>query len=386
MGTAFDEVRAAVVAGLDLVAAEAEAGEQQRRLTEPVVRLLRDSGTFAMCTSEARGGTELDPLQQVELVELLAAADGAAGWCAMIGCDGGIATSYLDLEAARSLVPDANTPCAFVAAPGGTATPTVGGYRVSGQWGFASGSSHAEAFFLTCLDLDADGNVQAGHAGLPRLRTVGVPRDRVEVLDTWHTTGLAATASHDVKVTEAEVPAEHTFDILAGRPVDPLPLYTWRWFLITKVVGVPLGLGRAAVDEGRRIAETKLTMPSMTPLRDDALVQQDLGRAEAIVRSARAYVHDAIGRCWDEVCRDGEPRPSTWTDVRLAMTNAATSCKEAVGLVYGTVGTSGVFRRSPLDRQLRDAATAAQHLVLQPKTYAAAGRTLLGLPPDALGF
>jgi alkylation response protein AidB-like acyl-CoA dehydrogenase len=369
-----------------LIRDEAAAGEEARRLTAPVVQALRDSGVFAMCTSAALGGRELTPLEQIEVVEVLSAADGAAGWCAMIGCDGGMASAYLDPTVARALIPSADAPCAFVASPGGTATPTGDGYRVQGQWAFASGSSHAEVFFVNCLDLDAGGNVRPRPAGLPAMRAVGIPRDQVEVLDTWHTTGLAATASNDVKVDDVEVPAERTFDIIDGTPLDPAPLYRWRWFLITKVAGVPLGVARAAIDEARSVAEVKVSMPAMVKLRDDALVQQDLGRAEALLGSARAYVHDTVGRCWDEVCRDGAPDPRTWTDVRLAMTNAATSCRDAVGLAYAAVGTTGVFRRSPLDRQMRDATTMAQHVVLQHRTYGAAGRTLLGLPADALGF
>lgn len=383
---AATSVLAAVQPHLELIAAEAAVAEEQRRLTDPVVQVLRDTGVFAMTTSAALGGRELPPPEQIEVVEALATADGAAGWCAMIGCDGGIVSSLLDPAVARQLIPTADDPCAFIANPGGTVTPNGSGYVVKGQWPFASGSSHAEAFFLNCLDLDADGNFQPGPAGLPAMRTVGLSREQVEVLDTWHTTGLAATASNDVKVVDVEVPADRTFDLFGGAATDPSPLHSWRWFLIAKAVGVPLGVGRAAIDEARKVAETKLSMPAMTPLRDDALVQQDIGRAEAMVNSARAYVYDTVGRCWDEVCRDGAPDPATWAQVRLAMTNAAVSCKDAVGLVYATVGTTGVFRRSPLDRQLRDATTLAQHVVFQPKTFAAAGRTLLGLPPDALGF
>jgi hypothetical protein len=68
------------------------------------------------------------------------------------------------------------------------------------------------------------------------------------------------------------------------------------------------------------------------------------------------------------------------------MTHAFISSNEAVGLVYEALGTTGVYRRSPLDRHLRDVITMAQHIVSQTKTYAAASRRFLGLEPDMIGF
>ena len=47
------------------------------------------------------GGAELDPLAQLDVVEAISVADGSAGWCAMIGSDGGYATSHLELDVVR---------------------------------------------------------------------------------------------------------------------------------------------------------------------------------------------------------------------------------------------------------------------------------------------
>jgi alkylation response protein AidB-like acyl-CoA dehydrogenase len=78
--------------------------------------------------------------------------------------------------------------------------------------------------------------------------------------------------------------------------------------------------------------------------------------------------------------------PTNWSSFRLATTYTFQSCKEAVALVYEALGTTGVYRRSPLDRHLRDVTTMAQHTLCQTKTYAACGRRLLGLEPGLIAF
>jgi alkylation response protein AidB-like acyl-CoA dehydrogenase len=62
----------------------------------------------------------------------------------------------------------------------------------------------------------------------------------------------------------------------------------------------------------------------------------------------------------------------------LAATHAAHSALEAIGLLYAAAGASGVYARSPLDRCLRDARTAVQHICTQELHFELAGRSLLG--------
>jgi indole-3-acetate monooxygenase len=87
----------------------------------------------------AWGGPELDPMTQFRVIEALAMADGSAGWCAMIGCDGGYITAFLDQNVARLMYPDLLVATGAAATPTGTATPVPGGYRISGRFPFVSG-------------------------------------------------------------------------------------------------------------------------------------------------------------------------------------------------------------------------------------------------------
>ena len=381
MGAILEAVRNAA----PLITAEAAASEAGGRLTDRVVDAIRDAGVYRIAMGRDLGGPELSPLEQLDVLEEVAAADGSAGWCAMINSDGGYVTAFLERAVARAMYPSLDLPTSVVASPAGQAIAKGDSYVVTGQWPFASGGHQAEWFFVNGIVL-VDGAMQPGPEGLPLTRMCAVPRDAVEILDTWHTTGLAATGSNDVRIAEIEVPAERTFSVFDAVPVDPSPLYAYRWTFFVNLSAVPLGIARAALAEAETVASSKVVMPSMTFARDDATVQWNMGRAAALVRSARAYVYDTVGVFWEAVCAGREPSQAEWTDLRLAMTNAFHSCKEAVGLLYEALGTTGVYRRSPLDRHLRDLTTMSQHMLCQTKTYAAGGRSLLGLPSGAIVF
>jgi len=380
-----NEILDAVCAAAPLITAEAAATEAAGTLTAPVVDAMRDAGVFRMAMSRALGGPELSPLEQIDVLEALAFADGSAGWCGMINCDGGYATAFLDPTVVKELYPSLDRPTSVIANPTGRARIDGDGYFVSGQWSFASGSPHCELFFLNCLVMDGD-DLVPGTGPLPTMRMCAVPAADVEILDTWHTTGLNGTASNDVRVEGVRVSGERTFSLFDADAVDPAPLYSWRWMFVVKLAAVPLGIARAAYEEATEIASTKRTMPTLALAREDATVQDAVGRARASIGSARAYMQDRVGAFWDGLLDGRPPTPQEWADVRLAMTYAAHTSKQAVTLLYEVLGTSGVYRKSPLDRQLRDVTTLAQHLVCQSKTYAAAGRSLLGLEAGIAGF
>ncbi len=381
----MSEILEAVRASASTIAGEAANCEQAGRLTAPVVDAMRDAGVFRMTWSRAAGGPELDPLAQIDVLEALAAADGSAGWCGMINSDGGYMGAFLDPAVVAEMYPSLDLATSVIAAPSGRATVDGDGYRVTGRWGFGSGSTHCAWFFLGCLVFDGD-QLRIGPDGVPVTRLLAVPASEVTILDTWHTTGLNATASNDITVTDAFVPEYRGFGLFDAAPVDPAPLYRSRWNFFINISGVPLGVARAALANAREVAETKISPPTMTPVRDEATVQLNFARATALVAAGRAYVHDAIGTAWAAMQRGHAPSPEEWYAVRLATTHATHSCKEAVNLLYEALGTTGVYQSSVLDRQYRDITTMSQHLVTQTKTYAAAGRGLLGIDPAAIAF
>src|ERR1700722_4963779 len=125
--------------------------EQARRLPTSIVEALKGAGIFGMTMPRAWGGPELDPLTQFRVLEALSMADGSVGWCAMINCDGGYVTAFLDQGVAHTMYPDLLAATGAAATTTGQAEGGPGGYRVSGRFPFVSGCHHCEWLWLGCI-------------------------------------------------------------------------------------------------------------------------------------------------------------------------------------------------------------------------------------------
>jgi len=100
------------------------------------------------------------------------------------------------------------------------------------------------------------------------------------------------------------------------------------------------------------------------------------------VNSARAWLHAAIAKLWEKAGR-GEPLSNEErAEGLLAATNATRSAAAAVEIAYTAGGGGANYRRSPLQRQMRDMHAVTQHIGTAPAQYETTGRMLLGLPPD----
>src|SRR5438876_11749148 len=121
------------------IAAEADAIERGRRLTEPVLEQLHAARLFRMLYPRSVGGDEVEPAVYIDAVGELARADGSVGWCVSIANSIGLFAPYLDLEAARRVFGDPRATCAWGPPNECRGIAVPGGYRVTGRWDFASG-------------------------------------------------------------------------------------------------------------------------------------------------------------------------------------------------------------------------------------------------------
>lgn len=362
-----------------LLREEADEAERRRRLTPRAVDALRAAGVFRMTMPASWGGPEVDILTQVEIIEAVSRADGSAGWCTMIGSDSGFYSASLDDAVARRLFPDLDAVTAGWLYPVGRLQPVDGGYLLTGRWSFGSGCTHADVIVGGALVFDGETPVP-GPDGAPDWRIAVLPAGAYGILDTWHTTGLAGSGSHDYTTEATFVPTEQTYRFTdRGRPG---PLYAWPGLFITNLPGVPLGIARDALDQARSILAGKLVMPEMKPARDEPRVRLAVARAEARVGSARSYVFDVLGRFWATLEAGDAPTFEQRAALGGCLVHASESCRAAVQLLYETVGSSSIYRSSPLERHLRDLLTIGQHVIGQPRMWEWAGGLWFGEAPE----
>jgi len=95
-----------------------------------------------------------------------------------------------------------------------------------------------------------------------------VPASDYDILDTWYTTGLRGTGSHDFEINDVFVPGERFFQSIGANSYHPGPLYNT---MITNVWGhnvsaVSLGIARDALDSFAEPAQTKTSSHNPVPL------------------------------------------------------------------------------------------------------------------------
>jgi indole-3-acetate monooxygenase len=364
----------------------AAESERRRRLVPEAVEALRTAGAFRIAMPRSWGGPETPLSRQIEIIEALSRADGSAGWCAMIGSVGGFQSSLFPDDVAREIWPDLDVVTAGFIFPRGRLVPDGDGFRLSGRWVFGSGCTHADVIAAGALVFDADGRAPViGPGGRPDSRVAVLPADAVEIVDTWHSTGLAGSGSHDYAAQDVYVPAARVsrFD---GEQYRDTPLYTWRGAFFVNVLGVPLGIARDAIDAAVPILADKVVLPERTKAKDDPRVRTAVARAEALVGSARSYCFDVVGDAWATLEAGDIPGTRQRAAVASAYVHVFQSCKEAVQLLCDAVGSASVYRSCPLDRHLRDMITISQHLLAQVKLYDAAGKLWFGEEPGLPGL
>lgn len=354
--------------------------ERERQLPAPVVDAMRRAGVFRMPMPRSWGGPELDILTQLEIVETVSQANGSAGWCAMIGSDGGFCSAYFRDDVARELWPSLDAVTAGWLYPVGRLVPEVGGYRLSGRWAFGSGCTHADVIVSGALVWDGDA-LALDADGRPEWRVAVLPAGAIEVIDTWETTGLAGSGSHDYAIEGRHVPAEHTFRFGDAPTQRDGALYRWPGMFLGNIPGVPLGIARDALDTAEALLADKISLPLLVPAKDQALVRVAVSRAEALVGAARAYVFDVLGDFWTTVEAGGTPTMRQRAALGGSYVHVFRSCREAVQTLYDALGTSAIYRSCPLDRHLRDLLTIAQHVLAQPKMLEPIGQLWFGDDP-----
>ena len=365
--TSFTDCIDVVRGFLPRIQTQRAEAERARRMPHELIRDMARAGIFRLKAPERYGGAEIDHLTYHRILEEVSRTDASAAWLIMIANEGAAGIGYLAEAAADEIYgPDRDIIIASGLKSRHLAVEHVdGGYQVQGQWALASGCPEA-AWFAAAVTLASTGR--------PDLRVLLIPREQCTILDTWDALGLRATSSHDFAVDGAFVPERRQI-VFPGR--SALPGAAWRGDLRSHLGGlgsVALGLARAALDEFVALAAHKVPLFSQTPLRERATAQATLAQAEALVRSARAFLHEVLAAMWDTQCHGDSPTEEQLTLRELAVVHAAQASATAISLLYQAAGSDAVYATSRLERCFRDAHVLTQHVAGSSNPYGQLGR------------
>lgn len=375
---AHGELDRAAQAAAALARERAPTTEQERRLPEELLIGLRSSGLLRAGAPAALGAVQAPAAVALRCAETVAGGDASAGWCVSIAVTSSLLSAYLPADGAAEIFGDADAVAAGVWAPSGSARPVDGGVRVSGRWAYCSGIGHSDYLFAGCV-LDTGAR---GESDPPVLRVVAIPTGELDILDTWHTSGLRGTGSHDAVADDAFVPARRTLSLFDRPLTVDAPLYRFPvfGFFALSIAAAALGNARGAIGDLIELAAGKVGQGSRRTLAERPTTQAAVADAEASLRSARAFYYQAIDEAWQAAQRPEPVSVQLRTGLRLAATHAVRTAAEVARSMYDLGGGSAIYETSPLQRRFRDAYAATAHFQVNPASLELPGRLLLGQP------
>lgn len=368
-------------------AAAASENERIGRLSDTSVGLIRDAGVMRMLQPAEFGGFAAHPRDFAEAVMAVASYCGSSGWVCGVGGVHPWEMALCDERVRKEVWAD--DPTTWIASPymaGGVAVPTAGGYVMSGEWQFSSGTDHCDWIFLGALVGDESGQPVMP----PKVMHVILPRKDYTIVDeSWDVMGLCGTGSKDIRVDKAFIPDYRTIDAAevaegevaasrAGRSETLYKLPFWAMFplgITSAVIGICEGL----LAEHYRYQADR-TMGVGTKVKDDPYTLFAVGEAASEISAARSQLLGGISRAFDQVQAGDTVTFEQRAVLRRDQVRSAWRAVMAADQIFARSGGNAIRRDNPVQRFWRDAHAGLNHAIHVPGTaYHASALTEMGI-------
>ncbi|MBT7030050.1 MAG: acyl-CoA dehydrogenase [Rhodospirillaceae bacterium] len=365
-----------------LLRTEAPKGEAGGRLTDATMDALWAAGLMGLWVPRMYGGAELWPIDSLKVIEALCYGDGSTGWVVMAaGVGTGTGAAYIPRSGADILFGDHMSIIAGHGAPLGKAHVEDGGFRLSGDWSYASGILHASHVHTGGIIYENGEPRIDPNTGAPEFRVFVVPMENATLKENWDVLGLRATGSIDYNITDAFVPEDHTHIQRQRTPNQGGDIYKLGIWGLGGIghTGFALGAGRRMLDELAELARSDSKRPMLLPVQGGGENFETLyGEAEARYRAARALVFESW-RAMEEILPEDGPIPTrALTLIRLSLVHITAVANDIASLAF-TYGGGGALRTSPLQRYVRDMMAGAQHATTGPLILRQCAKDLMGM-------
>jgi indole-3-acetate monooxygenase len=318
------------------------------------------------------GGSELDPVSSLKVIDQLTYADPSTGWVTMAaGLAIGTGAAYLGDQAVEEIFGGERFP--VIAGQGtrpGSAVAQDGGHVLSGSWQFASGIKHS-GFIHTLGVVEGTGE--------PRIFVL--PVEQATLIDNWDVMGLRATGSIDYEIDSVFVPEHFSHFAVTENPERGGDLYRLGIINIAGIChsGWALGIARRLMDELAKMVQAKAGRPGA--LGENQSFQEGFARAEGIRRAARALIFETWTDVTETLARGETPSVDHSTNIRLGTVHVTWAAHEVAKFVYASSGTTGL-RSGKVQQLFRDMHAGTQHVIPSLPIQQTIGRKLAGLAPD----
>jgi alkylation response protein AidB-like acyl-CoA dehydrogenase len=369
-----------------LITTDADEIERTRRLTGAVTSALIENGLYRALLPKRFGGSEAKLEAFMQMQEEIAKADASTAWCLGQCSVCAMTAAYLEPDAANEI---------FNVAPGILAWGAIahevkavpGGYLANARWEFASGSRQASWLGAHVRVAEQDGSQRKKADGSPEIRTILFPAASATMHDVWDVIGLKGTGTDSYSVENLFIPEKFAAlrdDPSALREDGPLYRLSTNMVFGMGFAATALGVARATLDAATELSRGK-TPQGLKAMRENNAVQGLIGRTEASLRAARAYLYATAAEVWRELERGTPLTEGQRVAMRVASTWTIHQSASVVDAAYHMAGATAVFAANKFERRFRDMHAIAQQIQARDTHYEDAGRAILsgnlGGPP-----
>ncbi len=359
--------RAAAIAP-DLAGLRSAANERRDIAPEVIARIDR-AGLFNILKPRAFGGYEMDPRVFHEVQNIFAEHCMSTAWVYGVLSIQVFVLALLDRQAQQDVWGDGSKTVLACSSffPRGSVERVAGGYRLHGQWPFASGSSFCRWAILGSV-------VPSPDPGQPPIRKLFlVPAEDYALVDTWRSFGLRATGSNDVRVDGAFVPEHRTWDVTPGVTVLPEgalpPLYRLPWFymFVSCISNLSIGAGRGAV---KAFVQARRDQPPRPGAWGEESAPLAVVRARAEIEAANFMVRQHVGLMLDHATAGTSMSEADGLLYRTQLASVTRRITAAVDELMLLTGGRGIDDEGPLTRTWLDLCAARHHPGNSPESHA----------------
>jgi len=377
-----------------ILQADGLCGDRQANLTERTVRAMKESGGFRLLLAKDLGGDEAHPNDFIEWVIATGAHQPSAGWVAGVVGVHPWEISFMDRRLQEEVYgDDPDTLTASPYAPFGRAKPVDGGFLLSGEWPYSTGTDFCRWVILGGMVTGADGEVAPGR---PDVRHFMLPRGDYEIVDdSWNVMGLKGTGSKNVRMKDVFVPdyrVSEGWKVTEGiyaeerRPRSPLYGMMFGVMFPAAIAAGTLGIAEGTLRAQRAYMENRVSV-SGSVAKTDPTYLSALAVAESDLAASTCHLKSMIAALYDQVAAGRRITPEQRLAFRRDQVRATDRVFDSIAPLARLAGSAGVQEANELERWWRDLQTGITHICnVREGAYLAWGLNRFGgnVPPGTL--
>lgn len=373
---------------LPTIAANAVQAEQERKVPDENIRLLKSINLHRALQPKAYGGLEASLPEVTDCVAALAGACGGTAWAFSLLITHSHQMAMFSKEAQEEFWgEDRDAVASSSIAPFGKTEECEGGVLFNGDMRWSSGVDHAQ----WCILGFRRENKETGEFDY----SFGViPKEDYTITDDWYSAGMKPSGTKTVNVKKDTFIPEHrierAMDMMSGQstgfdlyPDSKIFYAPYRPYFACGFAAMALGIAERMLVVYTQMTKNRTRAYTLAASGKEIPPLMRLAEATHQVAAARAFME----KTWDEHKEFSEQKRYP-TDEELAFwrTNqgyGVKMCCEAVNRLFEVSGGSTWIHDNEIQRLWRDVNMTAAHAYTDYDVCKQVlGRSLMGLEPD----